>query len=140
MQKRTIAYSLAGVVALGVMLNACGDDATPTAAETATITAAPTRTAVELTPASAAPAAPSVPRAYNNDGTYRVGIEIQPGTYSYTVKKGNGYWALCADVACEVGEGMIGNDWIPTQGATGYLDIPTTAAFVELKDLALAPA
>jgi hypothetical protein len=110
--------------------------APPLAQRTAAVDALPT-TPVYVPPP--APAAPPVPTAWNKDGKYKIGKDIQPGEYAYTVKKGNGYWATCADTICAVGEGMIENDWIPTAGATGYLYIPADATMIELKDLRLEP-
>lgn len=140
--------------ALGAAVDSGESETTATAVSTAPTTQAQSLgTFVPLTPkwtpsaaapapaTPVAPAAPAVPKAFTKDGTYKVGTEIQPGEYSYTVtKKANGYWALCTDTRCEVGEGMIDNDWIPTAGATGYLTIDESAAYVELKGLVLAPA
>jgi hypothetical protein len=95
--------------------------------------------------APAAVAAPQAPpfQARNpltDDGMYQVPTEIAPGTYRYTVtSKGNGYWALCSDVRCEIGSGRIDTDWIPHAGATGYLEIPANAHYVKLNGLQLEP-
>lgn len=131
--------------ALGAAVDSGESETTATVVSAAPTTQANLGTFVPLTPkwtpSAAAPAAPAVPKAFTKDGTYKVGTEIQPGEYSYTVtQKANGYWALCTDTRCEVGEGMIDNDWIPTAGATGYLTIDESAAYVELKGLVLAPA
>lgn len=152
---RKVAWTLGALVVVGAIGAALSPDSTDAqaSAEPSTTTAAPlpvlenftTQAAAPTTTQYVAPAAPYVPpapappAAWNKDGKYKVGKDIQPGEYAYTVKKGNGYWATCADTVCAVGEGMIENDWIPTAGATGYLYIPADATMIELKDLRLEP-
>ena len=146
-----------GVFILGVgALGAITSDPTPTPAEAvATTFTAPTATFQAQRPAATTtpyvppaprttteyvPPKPAAPAAWNKDGLYKVGKDIAPGEYTYTVKRGNGYWATCTDPKCSVGESMIDNDWIPTKGATGYLSITSDVVYIELKDLQLAPA
>jgi hypothetical protein len=65
---------------------------------------------------------------------YRVGVEIAPGDYRYTVV-GNGYgaWQLCADARCEVGGGLIDMDTVDGMGVT------PDVKYVKLNDLILTP-
>lgn len=142
--------ALVVIGAIGSALSGGDGESTAATAEPTTTTApyvappledriAATTKAYTPAPPPPAPAAPATPPAWNKDGKYKVGKDIQPGEYAYTVKKGNGYWATCADTVCAVGTGMIENDWIPTAGATGYLYIPADATMIELKDLRLEP-
>lgn len=152
---RKIVWTLGALVVVGAIGAALSPDSTDasataepsTAAATplpvlenfTTQAAAPTTPAYVPPPAPPKPVVPATPPAWNKDGKYKIGKDIQPGEYAYTVKKGNGYWATCSDTVCAVGEGMIENDWIPTAGATGYLYIPADATMIELKDLRLEP-
>lgn len=80
------------------------------------------------------------------DGTYLVGSEIQPGTYRVVPAENlfgeMGYWARCADLACEVdmdgldSTGLITNEIV--QGP-GFLVVEQTDVAVELRGLVLTP-
>lgn len=77
----------------------------------------------------------------NSDGTFRVGSDIAPGTYSVSItsRSGVGYWARCASVACEItfdgsDTGMIDNDLLT---GPGYLEILPSDAYVQLRGVSL---
>ena len=148
---------LGGLVVFGALGAAIDSGNTEEAKATATYVAAgpsttqaPLGTFTPLTPKWSAPAAAPVetlkpvapaPKTSWTAGTYRVGKDIPVGEYSYTVdRKANGYWALCTDTACEVGDGMVSNDWIPTAGATGYITVGEEISYLEVKGMTLTPA
>jgi hypothetical protein len=84
----------------------------------------------------AAPAA----QAGDGDQMYAVGIDIQPGTYRYTVTGNDmGDWKLCSDANCEVGAGLIDIEDIEGEGHTGYMTIPASAKYVKTYYLTLTP-
>jgi hypothetical protein len=82
-----------------------------------------------------------VAHADTGDVMYRVGSDIQPGTYRYTVTDNDmGAWSLCSDANCEVGAGLIDMDTIDGQGHTGYMTVPASAKYVKLYYLTLTPS
>jgi hypothetical protein len=89
---------------------------------------------------SGAAAIALAPVAHADDAMYRVGVDIAPDDYRYTVV-GNGYdaWQLCADARCEVGGGLIDMDTVDGMGVTGYLSITPDVKYVKLNDLILTP-
>jgi hypothetical protein len=79
------------------------------------------------------------PVANADDAMYRVGTDIVPGDYRYTVVgNGMGSWELCTTAQCDVATGMIDMDTIDGMGATGYLTVPSSAKFVKTNDLLLS--
>ena len=77
----------------------------------------------------------------DGDYMYRVGTDIMPGDYVYTVVgNGTGSWEVCSDATCDVGAGLIDMDQIDGMGHTGYFTVPASAKFVKTNDLYLAPA
>lgn len=77
----------------------------------------------------------------NSDGTFRVGKDIEPGTYSVSItsRSGVGYWARCASIACEITfdgteTGMLGNELLT---GPGYLEILPSDAYVQLRGVSL---
>lgn len=116
-----------------------------TAPATVTVTPPPVTITAEPTTQTPPPppAAPktTTPRAYTKDGTYKVGVEIQPGEYSYIVDNGmlsSGYYAICSAANCDL-DTIIDNNFIPEPGTTGYLLIPFDAQYIELQGLTLTP-
>ena len=80
------------------------------------------------------------PLANADDAMYRVGVDISPGDYQYTVVgNGTGSWELCSSAQCDVGAGLIDMDQISGMGATGYMTVPTGTRFVKTNDLLLRP-
>lgn len=74
----------------------------------------------------------------STNGTWLVPSEIAYGTYKVTSTSSMfGYWALCADLACQPGPGMIQNEIVES---TGYIVIAPGAVAVELDDVVLTPA
>lgn len=75
----------------------------------------------------------------DEDGSYRVGSgdqQIPVGTYAYEVRSSTGgYYALCTDIACTPGEGMIDNDFVPS--GTGFIEVTADTNYVELQGLTL---
>jgi hypothetical protein len=74
---------------------------------------------------------------YSSDGMWLVPSEIAPGTYRAAIKPNmfdSGYYAVCADYACEPGPGMISNDYMI---GPGIVVIPPSAVSVELNNLSL---
>jgi len=77
----------------------------------------------------------------DGDLMYRVGTDIQPGDYMYTVVgNGSGSWETCSDATCDVGQGLIDMDTVDGMGHTGYFTVPASAKFVKTNDLYLQPA
>ena len=75
----------------------------------------------------------------DGDTMYRIGVEIQPGDYKYTVVgNGMGSWQLCSDAACD-GSGLIDIETIDGMGHTGYLTVPAGAKFLKTNDLVFTP-
>lgn len=73
----------------------------------------------------------------STNGTWLVPSEIGYGTYKATSTSDIfGYWALCADLACQPGPGMIDNEIVD---ASGYIVIGPDAVAVELDDVVLTP-
>src|ERR1700693_4192213 len=78
------------------------------------------------------------PAAHADSGTtmYRVGSDIQPGTYKHTVTGNDmGAWYLCNQANCD-GDGIITMDTVDGQGHTGYT---TSAKYVKQYYLTLTP-
>ena len=79
---------------------------------------------------------------YSSTGTWMVPQEILPGTYRAMIADGEntGYYATCADYACEIefdsDGGLISNDFMT---GPGIIVIPPNAVSVELRDLVLTP-
>ena len=84
----------------------------------------------------AAPAS-AAPSPYSSDGTWLVPSEIAPGTYRTALASGEsmGYYATCADFACEIGTpGFITNDNLR---GPGIVVVPPNAVSIELRGLVL---
>ncbi|APQ42107.1 hypothetical protein PBI_MRMAGOO_1 [Mycobacterium phage MrMagoo] len=77
------------------------------------------------------------PVAQADDAMFRVGSDIMPGDYVYTVMNSGGSWELCSNTSCAPGGGLIDMDVIMGQGAKGYLTIPSSAKYLKTTDLAL---
>ncbi|WP_280503846.1 hypothetical protein [Nocardia farcinica] len=74
----------------------------------------------------------------SSDGTWLVPTQIPHGTYLVTPDQGRrGYWALCADLMCEPGAGMITNDLV---AGPGYVVIGPDAVAIELRRVTLTLA
>ncbi len=78
------------------------------------------------------------------DSMLKVGKDVQPGDYVYTVtgsSLGYGSYRLCSDTRCEVGDGLIDIETVSgPNGTTGYLSIGSDVVFVKLYNLKLTPA
>ena len=75
-----------------------------------------------------------------DDAMYRVGVDIQPGDYTYTVVgNGMGSYEFCSNATCDIGDGLIDMATVDGMGHTGYMTIPKTAKFVKTNDLVLTP-
>ena len=127
-----IAFTLAAAAASVIALSACEPievDGYPTPADH-------TVPAVEWTaPTSKLPVTPAPVDPYSSNGTWLVPSEIDYGTYKATSTSDLfGYWALCADLACQPGPGMIQNEIVD---ASGYVVIGPDAVAVELDDIVL---
>lgn len=125
--------TVVGMVLVLLVANSFDWNSGGTASEpTRTVMNAPAETAQADVPDSG----PADPLTTN--GIYKVGAEIQPGTYSFTIRGDRGYFARCSDPNCDAGEGMIAND-VFWEG-TGYLEVLATDAYVDLKGLTLTPS
>jgi hypothetical protein len=100
--------------------------------------ARPARTARTAWPprpeaAAPAPAPESAPRGPGpsgegfGEGTYKVGVDIQPGLYKTTVTSGMGYWARLADPD---GDNILAND--VKESGTMYLRIRASDKYVQI--------
>lgn len=124
-KKHLIGYPLTALLALGIgAAGGSGDGATTSASPTPSTTVTHTVTAEAQppvtvtatappaeTPASAAAPAPAQAAGPTlpGDGTYEVGVDIQPGTYvSDKPSSGNCYWARLKDT--DSFEGIIANN------------------------------
>ena len=75
-----------------------------------------------------------------SDTMYRVGTDIQPGDYTYTVNSSDwGSYKLCATANCSDLDDIIDIEVVDGAGATGYLTITPGTKFVKLTNLALTP-
>ena len=73
----------------------------------------------------------------STNGTWLVPQDIPYGTYRTTPTSDIvSYWALCADLACQPGPGMIQNEILDGQG---FIVIGPDAVAVELDDVVLTP-
>lgn len=74
----------------------------------------------------------------SSTGTWLVPSQIPHGTYQITLNQEGrrGYWALCSDLMCEPGAGMISNDLV---NGPGYVVIGPDAVAVELSRVTLTP-
>lgn len=113
----------------GTAVGNAPDTATPTASSTYTPPAA-AAPAYESLPTYAAPAAPTVeaapvvpsgPAATFSDGTYEVGVDVEPGRYKTTGPDGSGfidscYWARNSNDSGEF-SAIIANDNISGPGS-----------------------
>lgn len=61
------------------------------------------------------------------EGTYKVGVDIQPGLYKTTVTSGMGYWARLADPD---GDNILAND--VKESGTMYLRIRASDKYVQI--------
>ena len=123
-KKHLIGYPLTALLALGIgAAGGSGDGATTSASPTPSTTVTHTVTEAQPpvtvtatappaeTPASAAAPAPAQAAGPTlpGDGTYEVGVDIQPGTYvSDKPSSGNCYWARLKDT--DSFEGIIANN------------------------------
>jgi hypothetical protein len=79
-------------------------------------------------PAPAPESAPEAPAgAEFGEGTYKVGVDIQPGEYKGTVDDGNGYWARL-----DRNQEILDNEWSTKTGASMYLRVKSSDAYVEI--------
>jgi hypothetical protein len=101
-----------------------------------TVAAAASMAAASALALALAPVAAAQPG--DGDLMYRVGTDIQPGDYTYTVVgNGVGSWETCADANCNNSIDFEGVDGL---GHTGYFTVPAGAKFVKTNDLFLSPA
>jgi Collagen triple helix repeat (20 copies) len=89
--------------------------------------AAPTPEAVAPAPAPEAPATETPTSGEFADGTYKVGVDIQPGEYKGTVSDGNGYWARL-----DRNQEILDNEWSTKTGASMYFRVKSSDAYVEI--------
>jgi hypothetical protein len=79
-----------------------------------------------------------------SDQMLKVGTDIQPGDYVYTVSGGydiGGSYYLCATANCSDLDDIIDVDAVMgPDGTTGYLTIGSDVKFVKLSNLELTPA
>ncbi len=93
----------------------------------------PARTARTPSPPLPRPQLPRPPStetptgAEIGDGIYKVGVDIQPGEYRGTVSDGNGYWARL-----DRNQEILDNDLVTKTGASMYLRVRATDAYVEI--------
>lgn len=116
-KKHLFGYPIVTLLAFGIGASSASTSAVESPAASATATQpAPTvtRTAAPETPVAsttttAAASVPPSPAAIPGDGTYEVGVDIQPGKYaSGTPASGNCYWArLSSD---EPFDGILANN------------------------------
>ena len=113
-KKHLIGYGATALVAIGIGAASGSSGATPTpvaAAPTVTMTAPPVTVDVPASPATVTVAAPTVTQtvqappktvtapplapavAMPGDGTFQVGVDVQPGTYVSKAPDQNCYWA-----------------------------------------------
>jgi hypothetical protein len=77
---------------------------------------------------------------YTTTGTWLVPSEIAPGTYRVNLKGANGYYEVCADLACDIdfdgddSTGMIDNAFLE---GPGFVEIPAHAEAVTLRGVEL---
>ncbi|QSM01046.1 hypothetical protein SEA_NANOSMITE_1 [Mycobacterium phage Nanosmite] len=96
--------------------------------------------AVSVAAAAALALAPMA-QAEVGDRMYRVGVDIQPGEYMYTVSDyGIGSWELCSTANCDLETGLMDMDQIFGAGATGYLSVTAGARYLKTSELMLQPA
>lgn len=80
-------------------------------------------------------------KTITRDGMFKVGTDIAPGTYAYTLRNPLAYYELCTDAMCTIevdGTGsMLANDM--PQG-DGYLTIGPEVVYAKLQGLDLTPA
>jgi hypothetical protein len=76
------------------------------------------------------------PVAHADDLMYRVGSDISPGDYTYTVVGGDwGSWKLCPDANCTDPTDM---DVIDGAGHHGYVTVTPGTKFLKTTNLRLA--
>jgi hypothetical protein len=82
-----------------------------------------------------------IAQADTGDTMLKVGTDISPGTYRYTVTGHNmGAWKLCSDANCEVGSGMIDMATVDGLGHIGYFTVTPSTKYVKLYYLTLSQA
>lgn len=117
--------------------------ATACVPEDKTGTAVPTTTPWSYTPPKFTAPTTTIPvklDPYKTTGTWLVPSEIAPGSYRVSVQPGQsrGYTAVCADLSCDPGPGMISNENYSGPG-TGIVVVPADAVSVQLKRVILTP-
>jgi hypothetical protein len=93
----------------------------------ATVQAPATEAPATEAPATEAPATETPTSGEFADGTYKVGVDIQPGEYKGTVSDGNGYWARL-----DRNQEILDNEWSTKTGASMYFRVKSSDAYVEI--------
>jgi hypothetical protein len=70
---------------------------------------------------------------------YKVGVDIQPGDYTYQADSYGGGYYLCKTTRCQPGDDLIDIDAVSARG-TGYLTITSDVKYVKLVNVTLTPA
>ncbi len=76
----------------------------------------------------------------SSDGMWKVPEQIAPGDYQIAFRDpsvGSAYYELCADIACKIGAGMLGNDFVAA--APDYVSIPVGAQYIRMRNIVLTP-
>lgn len=133
MFKSKIAFAVVAAAATVLTLTAC-NPATPTepVAISSMYTPAPVETTVEtpMLPAKAVD-------PYSSDGDWLVPSEIVPGQYKATSTGSiEGYVAVCRDLDCAIGAGMIKNYLVD---GPAYITVPANAVKIHLERVTLTP-
>jgi hypothetical protein len=78
-------------------------------------------------PAAEAPATEAPTGGEFSDGTYKVGVDIQPGEYRGTATNGAGYWARL-----DRNQEIIDNELVTKTGGQLYFTVKSSDAYVEI--------
>ena len=136
MNVRNAALAAAALATIGLATACVPQGTEPLAAPVSGTAALPTYAPGPVTTPVA-----KVKNPLTDDGDFRIGTapgQLPPGVYDAKLIDGPGYYALCRDVACKIGTGMIENDFMT---ADGIIEIPATTVLIKGKrGLVLTPA
>lgn len=125
--KRAIFAAVAATAAVAA-LAACDPQSSASSAPNRPDLASFAMPTSEMQIAPTTTAAPAVD-PLSTDGMWLVGKDIPAGTYKVTpTSEFGGYWALCSDLSCDVGVGMIKNDLV---NGPSYVVIPADAKAIK---------
>ncbi|WIF20532.1 membrane protein [Rhodococcus phage Jflix2] len=95
---------------------------------------------VDETLSSVTAPAPTAPSGLPTSGVLKVGTDIEPGTYAYTVVDGSwgAYYARLSCLNASDLNCIITND-VAEPGTSGYLVVEPTDVALDLSDLILTP-